>query len=397
MRAKIRGGEFTWRTYRKSTNNAPCEGSGLSASQIQILYVITDLELGGVPLHLHRLITAMQQRDFTVAVVSLAMAGPVAKRLRDQGVDVYDCGGRGGWDIRILGRLTKLFKQIKPDIVHAMLFHANLASRWSAKRAGISAQRVLCEIQTVELERRWHLLVDRFTYRGCRFMIGNSLSVLGHLAFKAKIPRDRLRMVRGGIDPSAIVSAVPTDPVSLGLNPEVPIVLWAGRLDPAKGVANLIEAIAEVVKIHPVQLVLAGDGKLKSVLCQLIEKLELSSIVHMLGMRQDVPSLLKMADIFAFPSLTEGLPNALLEAMAAGCPIVTTDVPGCCDLIQRGETGLIVPYGDIDALAAAIIIFIRDKDRAHKLGDRAAKIVQQDWHIERTYETYAAIYRSILD
>jgi glycosyltransferase involved in cell wall biosynthesis len=361
-----------------------------------ILYVITDLQIGGVPLHLRHLALEMRRRGYGVRLISLSPLGPVAAMLAAEGVEVESCDASGGWDFRVVGRLARLIEQRLPDILHAFLFHANLASRWAAKRAGLPANRVLCEIQTVEVERRWHLLVDRFTHHGCRFTIGNSPSVIEHLATQARIPRERLRLVRGGIRIDRIAKANPIDWTTIGLRSGDRVILWVGRLDPVKGLDQLIDALRRVPADLNAHLVLAGDGPLRNTLAQQAQSTGLADRVHWLGARKDVPSLLKAADLFAFPSRTEGLPNALLEAMAAGCPIVTTDVPGCRDLVIHEERGLIVPYGDTQALSGALTRLLSDRELAGQLGRQARESAENDWPIEKTYAAYAAAYGEVL-
>ncbi|MCH8150512.1 MAG: glycosyltransferase [Planctomycetes bacterium] len=160
------------------------------------MIVITDLEVGGVPLHLHRLTLALRERGYRPSVVSLAPPGPVTKMLQDDGIPVDSCQACCGWDLRVIPRLARLMGTERPDVVHAILFHANLAARFAAPRADISDSRVLCEIQTVEVDQRWHLTVDRWTQSRCRLTIGNSPSVIEHLATHGGIDRRRLRLVR---------------------------------------------------------------------------------------------------------------------------------------------------------------------------------------------------------
>ena len=366
-------------------------------NETDILYVITDLELGGVPLHLHRLVGAMRARGLTVSVVSLAPPGPVSRMLEEDGVDVRSCDGCCGWDLRVIGRLARIIRSQRPNIVHSLLFHANVAARWAAEAADLPDDRVLCEIQTVEVERKWHLWVDRWTHGGCRFTIGNSPSVIEHLSSAAGIPRGRLKLVRGGIDPAPIRNAQTVDRSSLecDLEADSPIVLWVGRLDPVKGLAILIRAFRDVAAATDARLLLAGDGPIRSELKRLIQDEGLSRRVYLLGPCRDVAGLLKTADVFVFPSRTEGLPNALLEAMAAGCPIVTTDVPGCRDLIEDGDTGLVVRFGDTNGLSASIRLLLTDRELAERLGNRASNVVEREWHIDRTHDAYCALYDSI--
>lgn len=369
--------------------------SSVNVTRRDILYVITDLQRGGVPLHLYRLACAMRDRGFEPCVVSLAPPGPVAEMLQGAGIGVRSCQGRGGWDFRVVTRLARILREHQPDIVHSLLFHANLATRWAARWAGLDDQRVICEIQTVEVERRWHLVVDRFTHWTCRFTIGNSPSVIEHLHSGAGIPRDRLRLVRGGIDPEPIRQAQPLDRASLGVPKGTPLVLWTGRLDPVKGLDILIRAFREVLQKSRAYLLLVGEGPLRASLKDQIGRLGFAAHVCLLGPREDVPSLLKTADVFVFPSRTEGLPNALLEAMAAGCPIVTTNVPGCRDLIDHGRSGLMVPYGDPAALAAAMLSLLHDHALGKRLGAYAAEIVPQKWHFKNTLEAYTTIYEEL--
>ncbi|MBI4717767.1 MAG: glycosyltransferase [Planctomycetes bacterium] len=368
----------------------------MTAPRLDILYVITDLERGGVPLHLLRLATEMTGRGRTVAVVSLARPGPVADMLRDRRIAVHGCNAAGGWDVRVLPRLARIVTELRPRLVHSLLFHANLAARWAARRAGLPPACVVCEIQTVEVERRWHLLVDRCTHRGCRFTIGNSPAVLDHLARRAGIPRSRQRLVRGGIDPAALASTPSVDRGTLPVSTVAPLVFWAGRLDPVKGLDTLVQAFRVVAAHTPAHLLLAGDGPIRPALERWITGACMNERVHLLGMRRDVPALLKAADVFAFPSRTEGLPNALLEAMAAGCPVVATDVPGCRELVRHDQTGLLVPCGDYSTLAVSILRLLRDRPYARRLAAAAEEAVARDWHIRGTFDAYAAIYDEIL-
>jgi glycosyltransferase involved in cell wall biosynthesis len=173
------------------------------------------------------------------------------------------------------------------------------------------------------------------------------------------------------------------------------VALWVGRLDPVKGLKELIEALGEINQTHALHLAIAGTGEYEPELRRQIEQRGLFDRVHLLGRRDDVASLLKAADLFVFPSYTEGLPNAVLEAMAAGLPVVTTDVPGCRDLIVHERNGLLVPARDSDALAQSMMRLMVDRPLAKRLASQARADLESHWSVETTYATYLSLYESV--
>jgi glycosyltransferase involved in cell wall biosynthesis len=359
---------------------------------LKILFVITDLNTGGVPLHLLRLARYLSAQGESVCVVSLSPPGPVAESLSRSGIDTRSCQAPGPWDWRVVPRLADLIGEFRPDVVHALLFHANLAARLAAVLGGFDRGRLICEIQTVEIERRWHLVVDRWTQGLCRWVVGNSPSVIEHLASRAHIAPSRLRLIQGGVDVQAVQSAHPVGREALGIPGGEPLLLWVGRLDPIKGLDVLVEATAVLNRTGPVRVAIVGEGPYRAELERLAGHAGLADRFHLLGRRDDVPRLLKLADVFVFPSRTEGLPNALLEAMAAGLPVVTTDAPGCRDLIAHGRTGLIVPVDDAAALAREVERVLSDADLSRRLGQAAAADATRNFMLDKTFRAYRALY-----
>jgi len=362
---------------------------------VKLTYLITDLEVGGVPLHLYRLVTRLPADRCQVRVISLAGAGPVGAMLRRAGVPVFACGARSAMDVVALWRLWRILRADRPDILHALLFHANMAARIIGPAAGLSPRQIVCEVQTAEYERRWHLKLDNLTCRLCRCEIGNSPSVVEHLYRRGHLPRSRLRLEWGAVDVETFASAEPVSRASLGLPADKPVVIWTGRLDPVKGFEEMLAAFARVVENHPAILVLVGDGPYRCTVERLICDYDLSAHVMMLGRRTDVPSLLHVADVFLFCSRTEGLPNALLEAMAAGLPIVATDVPGCRDLIKHKQTGLLASPGSVRDIAGHLGTLLRDQVSARRMGAQAQARVRAHADVRQLADRWVRFYAAI--
>lgn len=364
----------------------------MGSRPITLTYVITDLEVGGVPLHLYRLATRLPRDRFRIRVISLAGEGPIGRRLVEAGVPVFACGARSATDVPALAALHRLLRQDRPDILHAMLFHANTAARIIGPLAGVPAARILCEIQTAECERLWHLAVDNLTCRLCRLEIGNSPSVVEHLRRRAHIPRTRLRCVWGAVDVDAFSQAQPITRAELGLPLDEPVVLWTGRLDPVKGFEEMLGAFARVVRGCPASLLLAGEGPYRPEIERLIARHGLTGRVRLLGARHDISRLLCGADAFLFCSRTEGLPNSVLEAMAARLPIVATSAPGCRDLIQHGVSGLLAPVGAVESLATNLLAVLTNRDLACHLGEAAHRWVREYADLRTWVETWIDLY-----
>jgi glycosyltransferase involved in cell wall biosynthesis len=311
------------------------------------------------------------------------------------GIAVQSCNLQA-WTAPLgLLRLRRLISADKPDLVHSLLFHANLASRVVRRLAGIPTSRLLCEIQTVETQRTWHLALDRWTIASCAVEIGNSQSVVSHLEASG-LPKEKLRRINGGIDVRAIQAAEPIPRSELGLSDATKLALWVGRLDPVKGLLDLLRALPKVLDGRQVHVGLAGTGSQEEVLRRVVDELDLGAAVSFLGVRTDVPRLLRTADLFVFPSLTEGLPNALLEAMAARCPIVCTNVPGNRDLIDSDVHGVMVSPDDPAALAAGIIRVCGEPQTAARMAAAAAARVKRDFSQAASIEGYVATYDECL-
>jgi glycosyltransferase involved in cell wall biosynthesis len=188
-------------------------------------------------------------------------------------------------------------------------------------------------------------------------------------------------------------AAQPVPRAELARNATAPIVLTIARLDAQKGISHLLDAAAAV---PDVSFAIAGDGPDRAALEAQTAKLGLADRVRFLGHRRDVPALLAAADLFVLPSLYEGLPLSVLEAMAAGVPVVATAIGGTDEVVRDGETGTLVPPADPLALAAAITRTLADRDQAKRLAAGAREFVAREYSVQSMVGAVSRLYDSLL-
>jgi len=183
----------------------------------------------------------------------------------------------------------------------------------------------------------------------------------------------------------------------LNLTPGDRLIVAVGNLYPVKGHAIAIDALARVAARHPsVHLAISGRGELEGDLRSCAREHGLQHRVHLLGLRSDVTAVLAAADLFVLPSLSEGLPLALLEAMFAGCPIVASDVGQVRVALDHGAAGILVEPGDSSALAAALDRLLSNPAEARRLGGLAALHAAGEYDLSRMVQRYAGVYREAL-
>ena len=184
----------------------------------------------------------------------------------------------------------------------------------------------------------------------------------------------------------------------LGVPEDAHLALAVGRLDPQKGIPELLAAAKQVIPRNPSwHLVLAGDGPYRNwLLEQLAAEPFLAGRVHWLGTRDDVPGLLRSSNVLVLASLWEGMPNVVLEAMAASRPVIATAVEGSEELILAGQTGWLVPPGDPQALGAALLDASRDPEHCQRLGCNGHIRIEREFSLDRMVASYERLWSGLL-
>jgi glycosyltransferase involved in cell wall biosynthesis len=220
-----------------------------------------------------------------------------------------------------------------------------------------------------------------------------------HVAYGIARP-DRFTVIPNGIDLTPYDRTPPEARAiraQLGLPPEAPVIGTVAMLVPVKRLDVLLAAMETLLRARPdALLVIVGDGGLRPALQQRAEAPPLSGRVHLLGLRDDVPDLLPAFDVFALSSDDEGYPTSLIEAMAAGRPVVATDVGGVPEVVSRDESGLLVPRRDPDRLADALRSLLDAPDRARAMGLKGRRIARERFDVRRMVARTEALYQELL-
>ena len=362
----------------------------------RILQIIPTLDRSGAEKQLALLAAGLPRNEFDVHVCVLTRSGPLAADLEASGVPLTLIGKRAKIDPAGFLRLKRHIAALRPDVVHTWLFAANSYGRVAALAAGVP--RIVAGERSVDPWKNWHeLAIDRWLARRTDRIVVNSSGVRDFYVHHG-LPSEKFAIIPNGIGPFA-----PSDLTRAALLAELQLPEGArlvgavGRLWPQKRIKDLIWA-ADLLKVirDDVHLLIIGDGPLRERLEKFRHQVRIEDKVHFLGHRDDVPRLLPHFDALWLASEYEGMPNVVMEAMAAGVPVVATDISGNRDLVMPGETGYLVPIGDRAAFARETRRLLDDAELARRLGEAGRQRMLAEFTIEQMVERHAALYRELL-
>lgn len=358
---------------------------------MRVMLLVTDLQRGGTPLRLARLARGLAAEGLEVHVGCLAPPGPVSADLDRAGIATFSCYARHARDWDTLKRLIRRMRSIRPHLIHATLTHANVAARL----AGVATRvPVLTSTATIELERRWHRWAELLTSPLDRGHIVNSQTLAGHVARAFRISERRIHVVPPSIEIVASASDRAASREALAIPEHEFVVLWAGRFDPVKRI-ELVVKCAEIMGVAATRFLLAGDGPHRLAIEQTLRLSSAARSVHLLGWRDDLPALMSAADAFLFPSLTEGMPNAVLQAMAAGLPVVASDVPTLRELSGDEHRLILVAGAEPKPFADVLMELHHSAEFRRSIGGRAAEWAAANLDPRKTVQATIAIYESV--
>lgn len=366
----------------------------------RILFVSTSTTVGGAEKTLFSLVTLLDPREYQcAAVVSLKPLGAYGERLRQLGVKTTSLDMTGRPTFKHVRELARIIDHERPDVVHAVMYQAIQLCRLARARADQKFKLITSPRVNYRTRSAPTLWIDRLLKGGDDLLISESEAsrrfLVGELGYDPK----KVATVYNGVDlASWPISKIDRSQRRLELRMQSGELLFGaiGRLDQQKGHSYLIEAMPQLVGRVQAKCVIIGDGPKRAALEQLVHKRALEKWVVLLGERDDVTAWLSTLDVFVLPSLWEGLPNALLEAMALGLPVVASAVDGVPEVVEHEKTGLLVRPQDPAGLAEALRRLSTDAALRQRLGEAAKKLIAEKFTLINMIGAYQKAYSDVL-
>lgn len=370
-----------------------------------VVHLIYRLDIGGLETLLVDTINRMPAQRYRHAVVCLTDYTDFAQRITRPGVELFALHKAPGLGLGTHLALLRLLRRLKPAILHTYNI-GTLEYAAVALLAGVPV-RVHAEhgrdAGDPNGTNRKHNLLRRLLVPVVDRYVPVSQDLRAWLRDVVGIPDAKNQFIGNGVDTTRFhAGPAEGDPVEAWQAPGAFVVGTVGRLQDVKHQACLVDAFAILCRQLPLErarlrLVLVGDGPLRAQLAARIAAAGLQDVATLAGPRSDVAPVMRSFSLFALPSIAEGTPVTLLEAMASGLPVVASNVGGIPDLVQDGATGALVPANDAQALAAALAAYVGDADLARRHGAAGRARVEQRYSIDAMLAGYLALYDGLCD
>lgn len=370
---------------------------------MKVLHLINSLSAAGAELHLLTLCRHLKRAGVEVVIAYLKEHAHGSRSLRPdferEGIRPIGLGGERRFDPRCLLRLARVLKAEKPDLLHTHLPRADFA--------GAVVKRWLCTVPWVasvhgiystHWSGSWSLPLFFFLWRRADRMIAISEAVKEWLVCEGRVPADKVAVVHYGIEVECFAQPGAEARKSAGRDRQA-LIGCVGRLDQWKGHDILIRAMPTILREVPGSCLLiaghdiCGYGRTLEVL---IGEMGLNGCVRLVGFERDVPSFMHALDLFAFASRTEGFGQVVVEAMAAGKPVVASRIPPLTDIVVDRETGLLAEPDNPEVFAHAITWLLKHPDEAQEMGRRGLERVQNHFSAERMAAETLVLYETVL-
>lgn len=364
-------------------------------NKIKIVQVTHDLALGGLQRVIVNICRTIDRNRFDLYVLCLRDTGCFKNEIADLGIPVTLIEQKKGTDYFSFFKVKSFLQQVQPDVIHTHntqpFIDGTIASILTGKKIRIihtdHARNFPDKLRYMLAER----VCSWFSFK----VVGVSEHTSQNLVKYEKISPKKIQTIPNGIDPKPLRIKINKEKKrnELGLSPDSPVLGVAVRLSEQKGISFLLKAMPAILSFCPkLILVIAGDGPLKEQLEKETIQLGIDKNVRFLGLRLDTIDLLKIFDIYVLPSLWEGLPMVILEAMGAGCPIIATDVGGLRQAIENKKHGLLIQPSDPKAIESAVISLLENSALKDSLAKGALDRFFEKYDAKVMTQQYESLY-----
>lgn len=365
------------------------------APRLRLLQITHDLDLGGLQQVIYNLCRTLDRSRFDISVLCLREKGLFANDVEALGIPVYLLEQKErGADYFAFRKVAKLLRELRIDVIHTHntqpFFDGTMAAMLAGVRTVIHTDHARAFPDKLRyMVAEWAMAL--YAYR----VVGCSEHTSRQLRRYEKIPERKIVTIPNGIDGSRFELTIDRQAKrrELGIHEQGSVIGLAVRLSDQKGITFLLQAMPRILAKHPdTTLLIAGDGDLRMDLEREAQELGIASRVKFCGPRKDIPELLKLLDFYVLPSKWEGLPMVILEAMAAGCPVVATDVGGNSTAVVNGVTGALVPPQDPAALADAVIRLLDSPELQKRYAENGKNRFRERFSAETMARQYEHLY-----
>lgn len=372
-------------------------------AEIRILEFATYAGMGGTQRILLEFLRHASRETYRFALCVLLEHGLLNEEASQLGIENISLNMRGYGDLSAWWKFYRYAKDRRFDLIRTYGLKADIIGRLVGAALGIPVN--ITSVRSTDPWRKWyHVGLDSWTSGLTALYLSNSEA--GRLAIhrRERIPLDKIVTIHNGLDLTPYRSASANAPAIqaqyrqvFGIAPTTRVLGIVANLGAMKGHTTLVDALPQILAQFPdVKCLFVGRDDVNGAIHRYVREKHLEQTVILTGLRSDIPELLTLFDIFLLPSLWEGFPTALLEAMAMKKPVVSTAVGGTPELIDSENTGVLIPPRDPEALADAVIGLLSHPDRARMMGEAAQARVQQDFSIQTMVTETEALYARLL-
>lgn len=364
-----------------------------SMNKINVIHILQSLEIGGMENGVVNLLNGLSRESFTPLLCCLEKEGPLRVRLSND-IKLFNLNQKEGLHPLLPLRLAKIIQQENVQIVHTHNFGTAIYGIIGGRLARVPVI-IHGEHGMIAQEKPRRRIIAKYLYKKADAIISVSEDLKKILVNNIGIKSENIETILNGVDIGrfSVNSDLSKVREELGILPTDLVVGTVGRMVPIKNQASLIRSFSEVLKHIPgAKLLLIGDGPLRSKLEEIALSIVAKSSIVFAGQRDDVDKVLKIMHIFVLPSLSEGMSNVILEAMAAGLPVIASNVGDNNKLVKNNDTGKILDSLDIQDISNAIIDLLSNKEKAKKMGARGKEYVVQHYSLDKMVKEYEEMY-----